>query len=74
MVYFVSRINLIRNHLKNRILFQGQGGGEFQPAGILKRVEDLKREPNADIGPKDIFEMASNKGLTPLHLPVKTPT
>jgi len=40
-------------------LVQGQGGGEFQPAGILKYVEDLKREPNADIEPKDIFEIAS---------------
>jgi len=49
----------IRSHLKNRILVQGQGGGEFQPAGILKYVEDLKRKPNADIGPKDIFEIAS---------------
>jgi hypothetical protein len=49
-----------RSHLKNRILVQGQGGAEFQPAGILKYVEDLKRGPNAEIGPKDIFEIASN--------------
>jgi len=49
----------IRSHLKNRILVQGQGGGEFQPADILKYVADLKREPNAGIGPKDIFEIAS---------------
>ena len=48
-----------RNHLKNRILVQGQGKAEFQPTGILKYVEDLKREPNADIGPKGIFEIAS---------------
>jgi len=33
----------------------------LQPAGILKYVEDVKREPNADIGPKDIFEIASSE-------------
>ena len=49
------------SHLKNRVLCQGLGGVEFQPIGILKYVEDLKREPNADIGPKDIFEIASIK-------------
>jgi hypothetical protein len=27
-------------------LAQGQGGTEFQPAGILKYVEELKRGPN----------------------------
>jgi hypothetical protein len=48
-----------RSYLKNRILVQGQGGPEFQPAGILKYVEDLKRGPNAEIGPIDIFEIAS---------------
>jgi len=46
---------------KNRILLKAQGGGECQPAGIRKYVEDLKREPNADIGPTDIFETASYK-------------
>ena len=51
---------LIRAHLKNRIFVQGQGGTEFQTAGILKYVEDLKREPNGEIGPKDIFEMNSS--------------
>ncbi len=29
--------------------------------GILKSVEDLKRDANAEVGPKDYFEMASNK-------------
>jgi hypothetical protein len=53
------RVPVTRSHLKNRILVQGQGGAEFKPAGILKYVEDLKREPNAEIGPKDIFEIAS---------------
>jgi len=51
---------LIRSHLKNRILVQDQGGAEFQPADILKYFEDLKRGPNAEVGPKDIFEIASS--------------
>jgi hypothetical protein len=50
-----------RSHLKKRILVQDQGGAEFQPAGILKYVEDLKRGPNAEVGTKDFFEIASNK-------------
>jgi len=50
---------LIRSHLKNRILVQSQGGSKFQPAGILKYVEDLKRGSNAGFGPKDIFEITS---------------
>ena len=58
----IMKMNKIcRSHLKNRILVQGQGGAEVQPAGILKYSEELKRGPNAEIGPKDFFEMASNK-------------
>jgi hypothetical protein len=49
-----------RSHLKNRILVQDRGGAEFQTAGILLYVEDLKRGTNKDIGPKDIFEIASS--------------
>jgi hypothetical protein len=49
----------IRSHLKNRILVQGRGGAEFQTGGILEYFEDLKRGTNKDIGPKDIFEIAS---------------
>jgi len=41
-------------------LVQGQGGGDVQPAGILKYSEELKRGPNKGIGPKGFFEMASN--------------
>ena len=52
---------ICRSHLKNRILVQGQGGAEVQPAGILKYSEELKRGPNTEIGPKDFFEIASNK-------------
>ena len=40
-------------------MVQDQGGPEFQPAGILKYVEDLQRGPNAEVGPIDIFEIAS---------------
>jgi len=38
----------------------GQSGAELQPAGILKYVEDLKRGPNTEVGPKDFFEIASS--------------
>jgi len=41
-------------------LVQDRGGAEFQTAGKLFYVEDLKRDTNKDIGPKDIFEMGSN--------------
>jgi hypothetical protein len=40
-------------------LVQDRGGAEFQTGGILLYVEDLRRGTNKDIGPKDIFEMAS---------------
>jgi hypothetical protein len=49
-----------RSYLKKRILVQYQGRTELQAAGIHGYVEDLKRGPNAEIGPKDFFEMASN--------------
>jgi hypothetical protein len=48
-----------RRYLKIRIFVRDQGGAEYQPAGILKYVEDLRRGLNADIGRKDSFEMAS---------------
>jgi hypothetical protein len=44
-------------------LVQDRGGAEFQTAGILLYVEDLKRGTNKDIGPKDIFEMGSKKSF-----------
>jgi hypothetical protein len=46
-------------------LLQDRGGAEFQTAGILLYVEDLKRGTNKDIGPKDIFEMASSPPSLP---------
>jgi DNA helicase-2/ATP-dependent DNA helicase PcrA len=53
--------DFFRSHLKNRILVQDRGGAEFKTAGIPAYVEDLKRGTNKDIGPKDIFEMASSQ-------------
>ena len=47
-------------------MVQGRGGDEFQTAGILEYFEDLKRGTNKDIGPKDIFEIASIKKVTAL--------
>jgi hypothetical protein len=44
-----------------KILVQNQGGLEFQSAGILKYVEDLKEGANTEFGPKDYFEIACNK-------------
>ena len=49
----------MRSVLKNRILAQGQGGRAFQPTGILLYFEELEREPNKEIEPKDIFKNAS---------------
>jgi len=40
-------------------LVQDRGGAEFQTAGNLLVVEDLKGGTNKDIGPKDIFELDS---------------
>ena len=48
-----------RSHLKNRILVQGRGGAEFQTGGPPQADRNLKRGTNKDIGPKDIFEIAS---------------
>jgi hypothetical protein len=42
-------------------LVQDRGGAEFQTAGNLLVVEDLKRSTNKDMGPKDIFEIGSNR-------------
>ena len=50
-----------RTHLKKKIWAQDQGGIKFQPADILKYFEELKREPNAEIGFKDFFEIGSNQ-------------
>jgi rSAM/selenodomain-associated transferase 2/rSAM/selenodomain-associated transferase 1 len=60
---------VFRSHLKNRVLAQGQGRTEFQPAGILKYVEELKRGPNTEIGKKDFFEIASNPNRISIIIP-----
>ena len=44
-------------------LAQYQGGVELQTGGIRRYVEDLKPGPNAEIGPKDFFELASTDFL-----------
>jgi hypothetical protein len=64
---FDVRLNMmrIRTHLKNRILVQDRGGAEFLTGGILLYVEDLKRDTNKNIGPKDIFEMGSSRRVDP---------
>jgi hypothetical protein len=49
----------LEGDFKNRIWVQDQGGVGFQPAGILKYVEELKPGANAEIGPKNIFETTS---------------
>jgi hypothetical protein len=56
-----------RSYFKKRILVQYRGGREVQTdgvavtatAGILQYFEDLNRAPNAEIEPKDFFELAS---------------
>ena len=53
-------VSLNRSCLKIRIFVRDQDEAEDQTADILKYVEDLKRRPNAEIEPKDIFEIASN--------------
>jgi len=37
-----------------------QGGRDIQTGGILQYFEDLNSVPNAEIGPKDFFEIASS--------------
>ena len=37
----------------------------FQPAGILWYFEELKQGFNAELGPKDIFEIAYNPDFSP---------
>ena len=50
----------LESDLKIKVLVQYQGGAEFQPAGKLNDVEDLKRGSNAAVGPKDYFKTDSN--------------
>jgi hypothetical protein len=58
---------MTRDYLKNRILVQGQGGRKVPTGGILKYFEDWNRAPNAEIGQKDIFEIASKTAMPSLN-------
>jgi hypothetical protein len=51
-IFFMIFLNIIRTYFKKIILAQVQGGSEFQTAGILKYVEDLKRGPTQKLGQK----------------------
>jgi hypothetical protein len=57
------------------IIFVGR-----KPQVRLRRIEDLKRGTNKDIGPKDIFEMGSIKFIMlsgnkfNFNTPIKTPS
>ena len=58
-----KKSQLRRRYLKDRILVQCRGGAEFQTGGPPQADRDMKRGSNKDIGPKDIFEIASNSTL-----------
>ena len=61
----VNRCHAFRSGLKIRILVSDQGEREFQTGGIHRYFEDLERAFNADMEPKDFFEIASSDGLPP---------
>jgi hypothetical protein len=44
-------------------LVQDQGETELKAAGILGCAEELKRGLNAELGPKDFFEIAYRSGF-----------
>ena len=52
-----------RSCRKNRILGQGCDGVAFQNGGPPQADRDLKRGTNKDIGPKDVFVIASKTAL-----------
>ena len=58
-----KKSQLRRRYLKDRILVQCRGGAEFQTGGPPQADRDMKRGSNKDIGPKDIFEIASKTAL-----------
>ena len=64
-------VQTLITYLKIKILVQNQGGAKFQPAGILKYVEDLKRGSNAEVGPKDYFEIAYSYKTSHFYGPIK---
>ena len=58
-----KKSQLRRRYLKNRILVQCRGRAEFQTGGPPQADRNLKRGSNKDIGPKDIYEIASKTAL-----------
>ena len=62
-----SPFNIIEAISKIGFWFKVKAGARFNPPRLLtgsstripKYSEELKRGPNAEIGPKDFFEMAS---------------
>ena len=68
----------IRICLKIRTLVPAQGEADFQTAGAPKEVllecnllvvEDLKESANAEMGPKDFFEIGYSKYACPHLMP-----
>ena len=55
--HFIFCIDSLIKYLKNRSLVQDQGGLQSQRRGLILYFEELKRGPNTEIGPKNIFEM-----------------
>jgi hypothetical protein len=47
------------NHFKKRILAQGAANANIKPEEYIGYFEDLICAPNAEIGPKDFFELVS---------------
>jgi hypothetical protein len=51
-------LELLRSYLKNVFWFKVKADARFNPEEYIGYFEDLNRAPNAEIGPKDFFEMA----------------
>ena len=48
-----------RSYLKNGFWFKVKAAARFKPEEYIGYFEDLNGAPNAEIGPKDFFEIAS---------------
>ena len=53
------KFNIIRSRFKIRDIARGRGRIDFQDTGIRTYFEDLKNEPDKEIGPYNNFEMGS---------------
>jgi hypothetical protein len=47
--------------------FKVKAAARFKPYEYIRYFEDLNQAPNAEIGPKDLFEIASDCIDHPLH-------